>query len=586
MCALVGTVLIDPDGVYDPRSSNDRLLLGIKGTMSEFELHLMRERAQEAQVAKARRGALRIALPVGYCWEQGQLVIDPDQRVQKAIALVFRKFAELRSARQVFLWLAHRQLRMPVRYPAHRPGPVTWERPTYDRVLSIVSHPAYAGAYAFGRTGGQTRLVEGAVRKTSGHARPREQWLALIRDHHPGYISWVEHERNLAMLAENAHRRKDGERKTGRGGQALLSGTLRCQQCGRMLRVRYGGTDGSKYRYLCRRDEAEVADGKVFCLTVSGPRVDRVLSEELLRVVEPRAIEAALQVTARWQEEQEQVRRARALELEQARYEATLAARRYEQVDPDNRLVAGELEARWNASLSRVAALEQVLQQSPEPAPAGVSNPEQLMVLARDLPRVWNAPTTDSALKQRIVSILIREVIIGVDAKTNEVVLTTHWVGEQHSEVRLGRRRDTRSPRVRLGPEEVVKKMAGRWPEREIALTLNRLRLRTSSGDRWTQVRVRSMRQRLGLPEFDANQAAGTVNLAAAAARLAVSQQTVRKLVAQGLLRAEQPVPCGPWVLQLAELDDGQVRAAAQRIQARRPVLPPPQQPPLPGVRS
>lgn len=589
MCALTGTLLIDAEGTYDPASSNDRLLLGIKGTMNEFELHLIRERAQQGALNKARRGELKIALPVGYCWDQGQIIMDPDRRVQEALRLVFDKFQELRSARQVWLWLEQEQLRVPVRYPAYSTRPISWGAPSYARILAILTHPAYAGAYAFGRTQSQTRIVEGLPCKTQGHLRPQELWLALIQQHHPGYITWEQHQRNLALLSENAHMKKDGDRKAGRGGRALLSGLLRCQRCGHMLRVRYSGTDGLQHRYSCRmqqQDPAHRGSESVFCVTASGHRIDSAVAHELLRVVEPRAIHAALHVMQQGHKEREQVRKARELELEQARYEASVASRRYDQVDLANRLVAAELEARWNAALRRVTELERALQQAALSPSPQVPDQKQLLALAADLPRVWSAPTADAALKQRIVSILVREVIIGVDEATHEVVLTIHWVGEQHSQLRLQRRRADRKARTQMEASQVLRAMAQRWSDREIALTLNRLLLKTPSGQRWTQVGVHSLRQQLGLPAYEPSLVAGMVNLATAAARLGVTQHAVQRLLAQGLLRGTQPLPWGPWLIPSEELDNFGVRRATQRPEP--PGSPPSQQhqPPLPGLGS
>ncbi len=260
LCALVGSLVIDPDGVYDPRLVNDRLLLGLKGTMSEYELSLLRQRGLAARDSKAQRGELRFALPPGCCWDElGRIERDPDERIADTIRLIFRKFRELGSARQVLLWAKQSDLKLPVlrQHPANRR--VCWQEPAYHTVLQILQHPVYAGAYVFGRTSQRTRVVAG--RAPQGHRKPMPAWSVLLQDHHPGYISWEEFEENQKMIAENAHMQKRMSRKSARGGRALLTGLVRCGRCGRMMRVFYGMRSGHAHRYPCRGDDGHVGAG-------------------------------------------------------------------------------------------------------------------------------------------------------------------------------------------------------------------------------------------------------------------------------------------------------------------------------------
>ena len=357
LCALTGALVIDPDGVYDPRLMNDRLLLGLKGTMSEYELSLLRQRGLAARDGKAGRGALRFTLPPGLVWgEDGRIELDPDERVREAIRLVFAKFRELGSARQVFLWLRDAALRLPV---VRRNGTVRrieWREPAYHSVVQVLHNPLYAGAYAFGRRGERTRIVDGRAVKTTGHDKPMAEWNVLIRDHHEGYIDWARFEENQRMLLENAHMKRRAARKSGRGGRALLTGLARCGRCGRMMRVFYGMRSGHAHRYQCRGDDAHVGSG--LCVGIGGVRVDRAIVERILEAVAEPAVDAALLAADQAVKAADDVRRAVGRELEEARYEASLAERRYEHVDPAKRHVARELEARWNAALERVAALE------------------------------------------------------------------------------------------------------------------------------------------------------------------------------------------------------------------------------------
>ena len=382
LCGMVGAVVIDLDGIYDPALTNDRLLLGMKGTISEFELSLFRQRSMEAIRQKAARGELQISIAVGFCWApSGKLEKDPDQRVQQAIELVFRKFKELGSVRQTLLWFRQENICLPA-FP-HEPGErkMVWKLPSYSTLHSILTKPIYAGAYAYGKSETRTKIVEGRARKSTGHRKPQSEWRVLIKDHHPGYLSWDEYERNQAMIAANAHMHSGGEPKAGRGGAALLSGLLRCRRCGRMLHVYYPRT---MIRYLC--DAGHSRYGEETCISFGGLRVDAAVSKEVLGAVSGNAIQAAVEAAEQMQQKRHDLRTAIELELEQARYEARLAARRYESVDPDQRLVAAELEARWNTALQKVKGLESKLhdfdhESQSVPAPSK----QMLLSLAQDL---------------------------------------------------------------------------------------------------------------------------------------------------------------------------------------------------------
>lgn len=439
LCALVGSVVIDSDGVYDPRMTNDRLLLGLKGTMSEYELSLLRQRGLAARDAKAARGELHFALPPGYCWDElGRIEMDPDERVGEAIRLVFRKFRELGSARQVLLWLNEAQVSMPV-YRQSQAGPkITWQSVRYHRVLSILRHPIYAGAYVYRRTEQRTRVEDGRARKSVGHRKDRSAWNVLLRDHHPGYIAWEEFEENQRMLAENAHMQKRTSRKSGRGGRALLSGIVRCGRCGRMMRVFYGSRAGHSHRYLCRGDPVH-STGRT-CVGIGGVRIDRAVAAQILESVSAQAVEAAVRAAERLSGADDELREVLAREIEQARYEASLAARRHEAVDPDKRLVARELESRWNAALEHVTVLEERLaslrrQHDARPEIDRVG----LYALAQDLPAAWNAPGVRPHTKQRLARVLIQEVVIDIHEPSNEAVVIIHWNGGRHTELRVAR---------------------------------------------------------------------------------------------------------------------------------------------------
>lgn len=469
LCALAGTLVIDPDGAYDPRLVNDRLLLGLKGTMSEYELSLMRQRGIAARDSKARRGEFRFMLPPGFCWsEAGKIEIDPDEHVAETIRLVFAKFRELGSGRQVFLWLRSADIKMPVVLRNVDVCKLVWKAPAYHSVMQILHNPLYAGAYAFGRRAQRTLIVDGRARKANGLRKPRDEWSVLLRDNHRGYITW--------------------------------------------------------------RDQVERSQRDIIA-----------------------AIER---------------------DLEGARYEALLASRRYELVDPAKRHVARELEARWNDALERVGMLERKIKElSALSAARPVIDRGRLLQLAHDLPTVWNAPSTDTRTKQRLIHILVQEIICDLDDATNEAVLLIHWTGGRHTEVRVARVKTGRYP-AELAPSavEALRKLGGHWPDRELAVSLNRMLCKTGDGESWTTVRVREMRERLGIPEYDAAKVdVPMISLTKAAETLGICVGSAKSLAKKGILPATQILPGSQWMVPVEALASEAVRIGVQGVVDRRP---------------
>ncbi|MCA1451535.1 recombinase family protein, partial [Ensifer sp. IC3342] len=573
LCALAGTLVIDPDGAYDPRLVNDRLLLGLKGTMSEYELSLMRQRGIAARDSKAGRGELRFMLPPGLCWSDvGKIEIDPDEHVAETIRLVFAKFRELGSGRQVFLWLRSTDIKMPVVLRNVDVCKLVWKAPAYHSVMQILHNPLYAGAYAFGRRAQRTRIVDGRARKATGVRKPRDEWSVLLRDNHQGYISWREYEENHRLLTENAHMKKNCDRKSARGGRALLTGLMRCGRCGRMMRVFYGSAKGNAHRYQCRGDDAHVGVG--LCIGIGGVRVDRAVAMQILEAVSDRAVEAAIFASDQVERSRRDVIAAIERDLEGARYEALLASRRSELVDPAKRHVARELEARWNDALERVGVLERKIKDlSALSAARPVIDRRRLLQLAQDLPTVWNAPSTETRTKQRLIHILVQEIICDLDDATNEAVLLIHWTGGRHTEVRVARVKTGRYP-AELAPSavEALRKLGGHWPDRELAVSLNRMLCKTGDGETWTTVRVRDMRERLGIPEYDATKVdVPMISLMKAAEKLGICVGSAKSLVQRGILPATQILPGSPWMVPVEALSSEAVRIGVQGVVDRRP---------------
>lgn len=572
LCGLVGTRVFDSDGVYDPSLPNDRLLLGLKGTMSEFELTVMRRRLIDALVSKARRGELRIGVPIGFIWERdGQMEIDPDRRVQQAIRTVFRLFDRLGSARQVLLHMRNDGLLFP------RPEDgrqltrklLGWRLPVYRNIISVLQNPVYAGAYAYGRSEPRTILIEGRLQKTYGHERPMDAWTVLLRDHHAGYITWEQFEKNQTRLQQNAFRKAAGNAKSGRGGRALLTSLLRCRRCGRMLQVTYSGAGAGLPRYTCKLGNA--MHGLEPCINFGATRPDVAVARALLDVVQPLAIEAAIMA-----EEQASLRereRGQALELErqQAEYEARRAQRRYESVDSDNRLVAAELEARWNAALARLHDCEARLvaaQSQPTTEPPR----EMLRSLASDLEAAWNSATTAMRTKQQLVRTLVQEIVVDVDETSREVVLVIHWRGGHHSELRV-RKPMSGEHTKRASPEAdtVIRDMATKWNDEHIAATLNRMGSKTGQGMTWNASRVSSYRRKHDIVGYESAVKDGKCfTMSEAATQLEVTPHEIRRLIKSGILPARQVIEDAPWQIMAADLERPEVQQAL-RSRGKRP---------------
>lgn len=572
MCAIARVVLIDHDGVYDPRIVNDRLLLGLKGILSEFEVNTLRIRANDAKRQKAARGELRILLPVGYVYSavRAGIELDPDMRVQQAIHLVFSKFRELGAIRQVLLWLRRERVQLPVTATSATGRPVTWEAPKYSRVHEILTSPVYAGAYVYGRTGYRTVIVDGRIKRTSGHTKAMQDWEVLIRDHHAGYIDWDEYRSNAERIAQNAYMKSSG-RKSGRGGRSLMAGLLRCRRCGHKLSVSYTGPDSSTPYFRCmRRHHARGAD---FCISFTSRRFEQAIGAEVLRVAETRSIEAAIEATKQTDAAHLARRQALVLELEEARYHVRLADRRYEQVDPEQRLVAAELEARWNVALQRVADVEQRLRSfDAKIAPSLQIDRERLLALATDLPTLWNNPATDMRLKQRVVRVLIQEILVDVDEPKNVVRFVIHWSGGRHSELEVEKNVSGRtSRRTASDAIALVRQMAGRWTDQAIATALNRIGCRTATSRTWNAAHVRALRSRLELRAYDPSFSNDSLlTCEQAAERLGLSPQYVGQLLARGIIPGERVAPGAPWSIRMDVIDSRELRAKLRALSQRR----------------
>ena len=566
-CALVGSVIVDEDGVYDPRSVNDRLLLGMKGTMSEMELSLLRQRSVEALKLKAARGDLHTTVAVGYVRGEGDRIeLDADLRIREAISAVFTRFAQAGSVRQVLLWFRQERIELPAVVYEDGRRHVVWRLPVYNTVLKILTNPVYAGAYAFGRTETRVRIEAGRKRVVRGHRRAQEHWEVLIHEHHDGYIDWPTFEHNQRVIADNTNMRGGRARGAARRGEALLAGLLRCAHCARKLHVAYSGSDGDTARYHCKGATINhgVAHG---CISFGALRVDEAVSREVLSVLGPLGMPAALRAIERHAGDVHAKRRQLELALEQARFEAARAQRQFDAVDPGNRLVAAELERRWNERLAEVSRREAELGalQAETGARLTPQQQEDLLALGAELPRAWSHPSAGNEVRKRILRCVIREIVARVAEARIDLVI--HWQGGDHTELtvaknRVGQHRWTTNVEI----QTLITQLARQLNDGSIASLLNRLGHRTAKGHTWTQMRVRSFRCDHHIAVYNSGERAarGELTLEQASEALGASKMTVLRMIGAGKLAAGQACKGAPWVIKAADVERPEARAVAK----------------------
>jgi excisionase family DNA binding protein len=572
-CGLAGALIIDEDGVYDAASPNDRLLLGMKGTMSEMELSVFRQRSIEAIKQKARRGELFSTVAIGYVKAGGDRIEkDADRRVQEAVALVFRKFAELQTIRQVLVWCREEKILLPNLGVGSSAERIVWRLPVYPTLHHMLTNPVYAGAYAFGRRTARVTIEDGRKRVVRSMQRDWRDWVTLIRDHHDGYISWMEFERNQRLIADNANGKRFMSRGAVRCGEAVLPGLLRCARCGRKLRVRYGGRQAAQsFRYECVGAFNHLAAAR--CITFGAMRVDRVVATEVLDRLQPLGVEAALAAIEARSQQKSDKKGQLDMALQQARYEAARAQRQFDSADPENRLVASELERRWNERLVAVRDLEvEVDRLDADKAPAfSEADRERLMTLGRDLLRAWNSRGTTAETRKKILRTVISEIV--VDVVGDNLQMVVHWQGGDHTRLTAKKNRAGQTRWATDGDiVDLVRALARQMPDETIAALLNRSGKKTGFGNSWTRGRICSLRKQYSIAIYERAER-GEVTIDEAAAALTLSRSTIRRLIVEGALPAIQTCKGAPWLIRSVDLKRQEIRSEAA---ARRSRSPPP----------
>lgn len=568
VCQVFDTLIGDAEQVYDLSLLDDQLVLGIKGTLSVIELKVLKMRMLQGRWEKARRGELQKLLPPGYVYDSdGKTVKDPDRRVQQAIELVFRKFRELGSIRQTFLWFHEEQMELPVNKSRQGRLTIVWQLPTHPFVATVLHNPFYAGAYVYGRRRMETVVSDGRVVKRQGAKRSLEECEVFLRDHHEGYIDWEVYEENLRMIRSNdtARGSVDEAAAAVRSGKGILAQLLRCGRCGRRLYVYYCGPSGTAARYLCRGD---YDSGGNYCLAFGGATVDRRFGREILRVISPLGVRASLVAIERASCTEDERREALAHQLQQVEYEALRAFEQYDEVDPRNRLVAAQLEQRWNSKLEEVEKLKgDFAEMDRETRCLDDHDKDRIMELGDHFADVWNSERCPVDLKKKIVRTVIQEVIVNLDDETQWLSFTIHWKGGVHTRFEMEKPQVGAVHRTSADDLEIIRRLAVRYGDKDIARVLSRLGRRTGKGRRWNQQSVKTARRNYSIPgRKETIPDPEILTLGQVVKYCKVSKTAIKRLVHSGLLNNEQEIPWAPWEIRRSDLDSDPVRGIIEHL--------------------
>jgi DNA invertase Pin-like site-specific DNA recombinase len=572
LCSLTGTLLLDEDGCYDPADFNDALLLGLKGTMSAAELHFLRGRLQGGKRNKAERGQLRFPLPVGLCWEDDQIVLDPDSEIQGALRLVVHFFRQSGSAYGVAQKFAQQGLKFPKRaYGGAWNGQVLWGHLSDSRVLSILKNPAYAGVYAFGRFRCVKHILQDAQIRQRVRLMPRDAWLVEIQNHHAGYLTWEQYLENQEQLERNrTHRPETALSGPAREGLALLHGLLICGHCGRRLTVRYQGNGGIYPTYECNWLKRQ-GRAKRSCLSLRCPALDDAIAARVLEVVTAGNLELALASQDELEQRDQSITRQWRMRLERAQYEVDLAQRRYEQVDPANRLVASSLECRWNEALQRVDEVRRQMAEFQIRQTRTFTSDQrgQILSLATDFPRLWKAHTTSAKDRKRMLRLLVEDVTVQRHDGARQAVLHVRWLGGACEDIQV-QLPDKIADRLRYPAERVqqVRDLAADSRDREIADRLNQAGYLCAHGNPFTAKMIAWIRHKHRIPAPDQRRP-GELTVPQVAKHFGVSHHVVYYWIDRGFLTARQEKPNRPYWITLTpaqEIDLTRWVATSQRI--------------------
>jgi DNA invertase Pin-like site-specific DNA recombinase len=562
LCSVTDTLIGDGDGLYHPGLFNDRLLLGMKGTMAEAELHVIRARLEGGIRNKAARGELRRGLPVGFIWgeQDGEILMHPDQAVTGAIHTVFEKFIQLGSARQVWLWFQSKNLLFPLQ--SNTLPEIKWIAASYHAIHSVLTNPTYAGVYTYGKTQQKCFVDEFGQVKKRVKRMPQSKWTVFIHDHHNGFIDWGTYEMIQDRISKNtrpvSHESSAGAAGAVREGSALLQGLATCGLCGRRLMVYYQGKNSTP-GYYCAASNA--MEGRTnYCMRVGGVTIDQAVAEALLAAITPAATQAALLAEKNIEANHDAALEQWRLQVERFQYEADRAERRFRAVEPENRLVARTLETQWEACLTKLQGAKDEFERRKRQRP-GQLTPEQrahIRIISADIKRVWQAPTTTARDKKELLQALLQEVNVRVDRTKNIAHLIMRWQTQALSEIDVNLPNRNSAPnRTNQQTIDLVRRLAEHYTDAVIAGILNRQCRRTACGHRFTANRVGNLRRHWEIPKFDGSSSAADsgelVTIEKAAEILDVAPSTVHRWLADGFIAGEQITPGAPWRIRMTE---------------------------------
>lgn len=567
VCQVFDTLVLDEERVYDLSEIDDQFMLGIKGTMSVVELKVLKMRMQDGKEEKARRGELKMRLPPGYVYDAFDKVVkDPDERVRKAVLSIFQKFRELWSVRQTFKWFHENDVSLPVNIWGGSSAKLQWKLPSQSFIDNVLHNPFYAGAYVYGRRPNKTVFSDGKLTRKAGNPLPPEECRVFIKDHHEGYISWEEFEKNRERMRRNSLKfGSDPSVAAVRSGHGLLAGLLRCGHCGRKLQVRYWGKSGTTPRYFCN---GAYDTGGDYCISFGGEKIDLRFSDEILGAISEFGVDASLKAIKTFDRQQNARCDAIALELRQLEYEAGRAFDQYDQVDPKNRLVAKELENRWNAKMSQVKMTKEALASLHSVRQVVTQEDERVIRnLGRDFSRVWNDVNCPMELKKKIAHTITEEITVKISDDSQTLHFVTHWKGGCHTKFSIPKPRSAARMKTSMEALEVIRKMAPNYGDDQIAAVLNKSGLRTGKEKRWNQTNVATARRNYSIAgQKRATERPDVLTLSQAAKYCNVSQHTIQRLVSSGLLVNNQTVSNAPWELMKADIDSPRIKAVLNHL--------------------
>ncbi|UCF85414.1 MAG: recombinase family protein [Desulfobacteraceae bacterium] len=566
LCSLTGTLIADADGVYDPSSFNDRLLLGLKGTMSEAELHMIKSIMLQGLYHKAQKGELRFKLPVGYQFDDdGKIIKSLDEQVTHIIDLTFKEFFEIGSANGVLKYFLEEDLLFPRKATFDKK--IRWVRPYYRAIRQTLGNPLYAGTYVFGRTKVIKELDENGNQKLRHKKQNMKDWLVIIHDHHPAYISWDQYLKIQNQIEKNTSPPKSQVSQAVREGSALLQGLARCGNCGRSMYVTYHGQGKKSYpSYICNVAYRSLGLGKHYCQSIGGRRIDQAVSDAFLQALAPASFNIHLKALEQLQHQQDMALEQLQLQMERAQYEAERAFRQFDAVEPENRLVARTLEKQWNDSLKRVEELKTRIRERRKIFQEQLSKKQEdeLRRLAHNLPAIWNVPTTTDKERKRLLRAAIEEVQL--KKQDRAVTVKILWIGGAVTEriVHLPKVRSKRYTSLDL--VELIRQLAKKFTDDQIARILIRQGHKTATGLTFNARKVGILRWNYGIARYrkPKDEQPKSYNAQQAAQILQVSVPTIHNWLKAGFIKGEQVINGAPWEIFLT--DDNIRQLTAQNV--------------------